>query len=716
MVLKPRTSYRPEIDGLRAVSVLGVLLYHAGLGFPGGYVGVDVFFVISGFLISGIILKDLNAGVFTLRRFWARRIRRIVPAVSVMVCLSLVAGYFLLEPDDFEDLSKSAIAQTLMYANVFFLNDAGYFSELSDYKPLLHTWTLAVEEQFYLFFPLLLALIYKLQKRRVFLMLFAIAGTSLAAGIYLIVGSPLECFYLLPMRAWELLAGALLAVAQHRIHLSKPSSEVLAWTGLAMIFAAMLLFSAETPFPGSMALLPVLGASAFIASSCNQTPTAARLLSARPAVFVGLISYSLYLWHWPLFSFSKHVFIDVTFTIRMSLVVLSFALAYLSWRFIENPFRKGSFLASRKATFAFGASTVIVIFGASQWIRSMDGMPQRFSAAQLVFVEDITWKGTEFYGRRGHPVPIGAHPAKAQLESGSEDGGGGNGAGSGGDAGDSGGGSSNNAAPLNHKQQAEVMKETTPDFVYWGDSHGLMLSDIVDRKASEYALAGEAYSVSARLPIPDLWRPSWTPEEIEECLAQNLKVKESILQRGVANVILVARWSVNCSGHNELEGSDAAYLYKPLSTDDAAMTVAANTPELASASIRRQLEKLVQELTDAGVHVWILKQVPETNSVKSARHFFQAQRFSFVELPDLYTVTLADHQQRQRHAETIFDGLQMPGLTIIDPAPPFFNNAQGRLHVYSERSHYRDDDHLTRFGVNTFLEDSFDQIFAAMAK
>jgi peptidoglycan/LPS O-acetylase OafA/YrhL len=679
MAIKPRTSYRPEIDGLRAVSVLGVLLFHAGLGFPGGYVGVDVFFVISGFLISGIILKDLNAGVFTLRRFWARRIRRIVPAVSAMVCLSLLAGYLLLEPGDFEDLAKSAIAQTLMYANIFFLNDSGYFSELSDYKPLLHTWTLAVEEQFYLFFPLLLALIYKLQKRRVFLILFAIAGISLAAGIYLIAGSPLECFYLLPVRAWELLAGALLAVAQHKINLSKASSEALAWTGLAMVFGAMFFFSAETQFPGGMALFPVLGASAFIASSCNHTPTAARILSTKPAVFIGLISYSLYLWHWPLFSFSKHVFIDVTFAIRMSLVVLSFALAYLSWRFIENPFRKGSWLASHKATFAFGASTVIVIYGSAQLIRSTDGVPQRFNAAHLALIEDIAWNGTEFLSQSGDPQAMGAHPTNTFVGSGTE-----------------------NTA------------EMVPDFVFWGDSHGLMLSNIVDRKASEYDFAGEAYLLSSRLPIPNLWRPSEPQSTIEECLEQNLRVKESILQRGVANVILVARWSVYCSGHNPLEGSDTAYLHKPLASDDAAMTVADNTPELASASIRRQLQKLVQELTDAGVRVWILKQVPETDSVKSARHFFQAQRFPFVELPDRYTITLAKHQQRQRHAETIFDGLQMPGLTVIDPAPPFFSNAEGRLHVFSDRSHYRDDDHLTRFGVDAFLEGTFDEIFAAM--
>ncbi|MCP4860784.1 MAG: acyltransferase, partial [Planctomycetes bacterium] len=437
------------------------------------------------------------------------------------------------------------------------------------------------------------------------------------------------------------------------------------------------------------------GASVFIASSCNQTPIAAKLLSTRPAVFVGLISYSLYLWHWPLFSFSKFVFIDVTFGIRMSLVALSVVLAYFSWRFVENPFRKGKWLESQKATFVFGFATVVLIFGSSQWIRKMDGVPQRFSAEEMVFVEDITWKGTEFFGRRGLPKAIGAHPAKETiLATGQDDGG----------------------EILNHNQQAEIVSQTIPDFVYWGDSHGMMLSDIVDRKASEYGLAGEAYLVSARLPIPGLWRPSWTETEIEDCLEQNKSIKESILQRGITNVLLIGRWSVNASGQNGVEGTDPAYLFKSLSSDDQAMTTDSNTPELASASIRRQLQNLAQELTDAGVRVWLVKQVPETDSVKSARHFFQAHRFPFVELPDRYTVTLAYHQARQRHAETVFADLNIPGLTIVDPAPAFFDNAEKRLHVFSERSHYRDDDHLTRFGVDRFLEGTFDGIFAAMAR
>jgi peptidoglycan/LPS O-acetylase OafA/YrhL len=695
MAMEMRSGYRAEIDGLRAVSVLGVLLFHAGLGLPGGYVGVDVFFVISGFLISGIILRDLDAGSFTLRRFWARRIRRIVPAVSVVTCLSLVAGYWLLDPSALEDLSESAIAQALLYANIFFLRDSGYFSEAADLKPLLHTWTLAVEEQFYLLFPLALALIHKLGKRRIFLVLAVAAALSLVVGIDRIETSPSECFYLLPMRAWELLAGALLAVAQHRIHLTRRRAEWLGWAGLGMILVAMFSFSAETPFPGSAALLPVAGAAAFIASSCNRTPMAARLLSTRPAVFLGLISYSLYLWHWPLFSLSKHVFIDVTIGIRLSLVALSVILAYLSWRLIENPFRHSRLLGGERRTFAFGAATVLVILGSSHWIRAADGIPRRLSEHELTLVEDITWRGRDFFVRRGLPRAIGAHPAKGIIAEARQDG---------------------DGLELNQTQQAEIVRRTVPDFVYWGDSHGMMLGDLVDRSASEYGLAGEAYLTAARPPVPGLWRPSWSEDEIEECLTQNRRIKESILQRGVANVVLVGRWSVYASGRTPLEAGDPSHLLDSLATDEAGMSARENTPKSAIAAIRRQLDAMVQELSDAGVRVWILKQVPETDDLKSARHFYQAQRFPFVDLPDLYSVSLEVHRLRQRHAEMIFAGLSAPGLTVIDPSPAFFANEAKRLHVYSERSHYRDDDHLTRYGADRFLGETFDGIFAVMVE
>ena len=202
--------YRPDVDGLRAVAVMLVLLYHGGLGFSGGYVGVYVFFVISGFLITGLILKEQKAGTFSLRGFWARRIRRIIPAAATMALVTLAAGYFLLFPSDYEELGRSAVAQQLLVSNIFFWRHTGYFAGASELKPLLHTWSLAVEEQFYLGYPFLLLLLARFKRRMAFGVLVGLALASLAVAEYGVWNHPSPTFFFLPTRAWELLLGALI--------------------------------------------------------------------------------------------------------------------------------------------------------------------------------------------------------------------------------------------------------------------------------------------------------------------------------------------------------------------------------------------------------------------------------------------------------------------------------------------------------------------------
>ena len=227
----PSLSYRPDVDGLRAVSVLGVLLFHAGLGVSGGFVGVDVFFVISGFLITSILFRELESGTFTLADFWVRRIRRILPAISCLVFVVLAVGYFTLDPKALRDLSKSSIAQSLISANIFFYNDIGYFAERADYKPLLHTWSLAVEEQFYLFYPLVVTLLFNWARKLLVPVLCAVAIASLVLSIYATPQHQSACFFLLPARAWELLAGGLIAIWHDRITLGRNARELFSMGG-----------------------------------------------------------------------------------------------------------------------------------------------------------------------------------------------------------------------------------------------------------------------------------------------------------------------------------------------------------------------------------------------------------------------------------------------------------------------------------------------------
>ena len=261
-------AYRPEIDGLRALAILPVVLFHLHVaGFAGGYVGVDVFFVISGYLITSLIQQELDRGEFSFVRFWERRARRILPALTVVVLFSLAAGWFILTPTDLDNLGASAFAQSLFGSNVLFWLQAGYFEPGAGSKPLLHSWSLAVEEQFYLCFPFMLVLLGMVGRISRVRLIAGFLLLSLVLSVYGVADHPTAAFYLLPTRAWELLLGAVLALAPglaSRVSSADRWNEILSWLGLAAIAVAVFGYHAETPFPGLAALLPCLGTAAII--------------------------------------------------------------------------------------------------------------------------------------------------------------------------------------------------------------------------------------------------------------------------------------------------------------------------------------------------------------------------------------------------------------------------------------------------------------------
>jgi len=335
-------AYRRDIDGLRAIAVLAVVLFHFGVpGITGGFVGVDVFFVISGFLITSIIWRERQAGRFSFIDFWARRARRILPALFVMIAATLAVGWFLLAPKDYEELGRSAHYQVTFTSNLLFSRQHGYFDASSDIKPLLHTWSLAVEEQFYIFFPLLLALLSsRLKHWR--LALFAVLLVSFGMSVWAVQHEPQKAFFLLHLRAWELLAGAMLAVQPKREWRASPAlAQGVSLASLALILIAVLGYDAKTPFPGATALLPVLGVVGLIWANGQQPTWVARLLGTRIMVGIGLISYSWYLWHWPVFVYANYAAVDGLSALELAgLMLLSLVLGYLSWRFVETPFRE----------------------------------------------------------------------------------------------------------------------------------------------------------------------------------------------------------------------------------------------------------------------------------------------------------------------------------------------------------------------------------------
>ncbi len=333
--------YRPEVDGLRALAVVPVVLFHAGYTtFSGGYVGVDIFFVISGYLITSIIDREISAGRFSLRSFYERRARRILPALWLVCLVSIPFAFALMTPEHLRDFAASLVSVALFASNFLFWQEAGYFETAGELKPLLHTWSLAVEEQFYLLFPLAMMVLLPRSRRLTVALLGLASLASLLLAIWGARAAPHANYFLLPSRGFELGAGALLALT---VGTSRPGPGWLrtaaSLAGMALLLAGVFLLDGDTPFPGLAALLPVAGTCAIIAF-CGPGDPVGRALSWRPVVLVGLVSYSFYLWHQPVFVFARlWQYTGGPAPNYPLLITLSFALAWLSWRFIEAPFR-----------------------------------------------------------------------------------------------------------------------------------------------------------------------------------------------------------------------------------------------------------------------------------------------------------------------------------------------------------------------------------------
>lgn len=382
--------YRREIDGLRAFALLPVILFHAGFQtFSGGFIGVDVFFVISGYLITTIILAELEQGKFSIIKFYERRARRILPMLFLIMLVCIPFAWFWLLPRDMKDFSQSLVAVSLFASNILFWIESDYFDTSAELKPLLHTWSLAVEEQYYLLFPLFLMLFWRLGKRWMLLTLGLLFIASLTMAEWAAYLKPTVAFYLLPTRCWELLIGAFSA-----FYLSKPNfkdtskglREFSGWLGVALILYAVFAYSKSTPFPGLYALVPTLGAVLIILFATQQT-NVGRFLGNKAFVGIGLISYSAYLWHQPLFAFLKYSNFEGSKGIYILIILFTLILAYFTWKFVESPFRK-------KSTYSSNFIFVFSILGAAFFIafgfygHRSDGFDDR---AHMAIFKDLNY-------------------------------------------------------------------------------------------------------------------------------------------------------------------------------------------------------------------------------------------------------------------------------------------------------------------------------------
>ena len=376
-------TYRPHVDGLRAIAVLAVVFFHAGFeSFGGGFVGVDVFFVISGFLITKMIVVQEHR--FSLIRFYERRARRILPALVIVVVFCSVVAYVLFMPKEFAAFGKSVAATALLSSNMLFWSETGYFDAPPELKPLLHTWSVAVEEQFYLLYPLLLILCRRYLGGRWILLLLPACLLSFAASIWMTRRTPEAAFYLAPSRAWEFLLGCLLAVEAIPRLSNRLWREGLSLFGIALIAWSVFTFSQYMLFPGLNALVPCLGAAILIAVAGDKDTVVGRILASGPLVFIGLISYSLYLWHWPIFVFARYIVMDqLSLQTQIILLLITLPLSYFSWRYVEQPVRRGLYWRGRRLFIGSVVTALTAVcFGVLVGLSS--GMPGRIAPEEFL--------------------------------------------------------------------------------------------------------------------------------------------------------------------------------------------------------------------------------------------------------------------------------------------------------------------------------------------
>ncbi len=379
-------TYRAEIDGLRAIAVLSVVLAHANFSaFGGGFIGVDIFFAISGYLITTIILDDYANGTFSLRGFYERRARRILPALFFVLFCTVPAAWIWLLPEAYEAFSKSLVMATVSLSNIYFLKKTDYFAPDSTEVPLLHTWSLGVEEQFYVLFPLLF--LFRLNGRTIFKIVLATAIASLFVSDFGARHFPSANYYLLPTRVWEILAGSLCAFSV--FGKTRCSNSALALAGLVLIMVAVFLFDPTTRVPSFAALLPVGGTCAFLLFATRETG-AGRLLSCPPLVWIGRFSFSIYLWHQPVFAFWRIRSAEPPSQwVMCALIVVVLALAAFTWRFIEQPLRYGKAGIRKVAALATTCALILVGFGALGFLK--EGLPFRLAPGVQTFIEKTTW-------------------------------------------------------------------------------------------------------------------------------------------------------------------------------------------------------------------------------------------------------------------------------------------------------------------------------------
>jgi peptidoglycan/LPS O-acetylase OafA/YrhL len=654
------TSHRTEIDGLRAVAVLAVLFYHFSVpGFGGGFVGVDIFFVISGYLIGGILWRELSErGTISLSAFYIRRIKRLAPAFIVVAFTTLVAGYFVLLPFEFRELGKSLIAATFYLSNVHFFREEGYFAGAADQKILLHTWSLSVEEQFYILIP---ALMFLLARYRAVLLavLCLIFIASLAMCIVVTPISNTAAFYLFPFRAWAMLAGVLLAIYRYEGGRKWQYTPAISWAGLAILVASIAFIKPGPSFPGVQAVWPTLGALLILANGRNDN-SVNRVLSSRAAIFFGLISYSLYLWHWPVLTLSRY-YLDGragTPIETNACLFLVIALAWASWRFVEQPFRTmhavpplGVFAGA-----ALSSAILLTIGGAVYW---RNGMPERFDASIRVHI-DASSDFVQDWSRCQVPA----------------------------------------SGPWQGISVCLIGPGRSPTFLIWGDSHVRAFKEGLALLAEERGSSGLLIWRAGCPPLFDIRKRESATTRLQdtECTEANIRIRRALAQTsGIEDLLLIGRWAYYAEGVGTgYDVSNTISLMPKQSRDGEHL----DQREVFSGAV----DVTINELSRKFNRVFVMRQVPEVpfyDSRNVARSLVRGNDVADEETIARLSVPVSDVESRVAASERPFARLAVENKIIwLDPWDQFCTDGRCSA-VIGARSYYFDNNHITNFAAKS---------------
>lgn len=665
--------YRADIDGLRALAVLAVIFYHFDImGFSGGYIGVDVFFVISGYLIGSLILFQLEQNEFKFSTFYLRRIRRLIPAFIVVILFSIITAYLYILPMDFKQYGQSLFAATVYSSNILFFLEAGYFDTASHLKPLLHTWSLSVEEQFYIIFPALAWLLIRFKRKLVIVFFISISLISFFASVFYISRDSAAVFFLYPFRAWEMFLGVILALRILPKITNSIVANIFGFLGFCLILIPCTIYNSSTTFPGMTALSPCFGAAIFIYSGMTYRTLTKSWFSKTLPVFIGKISYSLYLWHWPLFVFYKYIKLNTSYE-KLSgleiifLLLFTFFAAILSWKFVEQPFRysKLQFMKSKAVIFPITAIFSIGFFLFGFYIHTSNGIPDRYDPKEQQYI----FAANDLFGNQDNCSD------------------------------------ENNVffpgLPICTIGNPQVSNSY---ILIWGDSHALAFNDGIKQIFNKYGADAVITWSGGCPPVFNIEKDeSVSSKDTDyECTKQHHVLKDILEKehKRIKSIVLIGRWSYYLNGRGY--GLDESISIKVWEEGTNKETVKSQQNLFIDL-----FEESINLLSVYNISIYVVEQPPEFsyfNARKLAMAYINDKKDYFKIADEIAYEPYDNVEDRQGPFQMLINKLELEGRVQILRTHQYFCNNQTCSTMIDSMPSYVDNNHISTNGAKLISE------------